>query len=523
MLIDLPVFKKRPFLFYLVQTLLLALAVAFSLLMPRQYIYWNTSGVIGYTVGLFITFGLTGALLANVGEHNFRFLFVECFLFAIVGAGLPYFINFFLNRLLYVDLYVAMNIGCIAQFIVLGVGNLLLVLRTANTFAFKQAVRESLAGGLICIILVSCVLPFSGDFFRFYLRSYSFLSEPCVFVSSDDTYAILFATSAPGTGVVTVTLDGVETEYAELVDGMVAYGSQLHRVDVPKTSLDNGSYRLSSRKTGDCTGTEYRMGKTIVTKEYRLRPYSGNGDVSFMCISDNQGAAAPTQKAVKKAAEKYDYDFVMLLGDHSEAFNEIEEDFIKSLLTVAGLASRGERLIYYTVGNHEYRGMKSNDLFKLMPTPSGEFYYSFTMGDAYFTVLNFGDEDDDDDPRFGGVAQRNDYKDAEYEWLKETFATKEYENYRYNVVLSHIPLIDENDELSDEYKFEEFIELLTENNVGYAVSGHTHLAPVEKELDELPFKNLHVGSYYRNKAAFRNSIVRLKDGEYSFEVYDSRK
>ena len=165
--------------------------------------------------------------------------------------------------------------------------------------------------------------------------------------------------------------------------------------------------------------------------------------------------------------------------------------------------------------------MMSGDLFRLLPSPSetGDFFYSFTVGDAYFTVLNFSNEDEDDNARYGGVARFNAYKEREYEWLKTKFAAKEYEGYRYNVMLSHIPVIDENGEEADEYMCKEIIDLLEQNGVEYVVSGHSHVKPQEFSIESRPFKNLHVGSYYDTKARFRNSIVRLKDGKY--ETYDS--
>ncbi len=524
MLLSLPFFRKKPYLFYIIEIVVLASSVAFSMLMPKEYIYWNLNGVIGYTVGLFFSFALTGFLLAGTKSRKIAWTIGECFLFGAVGAGLPYVMHGIFNRLLLHNIYMVLNACVIAQFFILAASNLLIVIRSAESFSFKKGLKEVLAVVTVCVMLGISTLPFAGDYFRHYYRSYSFLSEPSVFVSSNDTYAVMFATSAPGTGILTVKDDnGQEKEYAEISGGSLSYNSQLHRIDVPKTVLESGTYTLSSRQTMDATGTVYRMGKTITSKTYRFKPYQGNGDVSFICVSDNQGSALPTQKAIKKAADRYDYDFVVLLGDQSEAYNEIEEDFINSLLTVAGLASQGEKPVYYTIGNHEYRGMMSGDLFKLMPTPSktNEFYYSFTMGDAYFTVLNFTNEDPDDNERYGDIARFNAYKDAEYEWLKSEMQQNHPETYKYNVMISHIPVINENGKEAKEYKCKEIIDLLEQYKVGYVVSGHSHISPQEMTLDTRPFKNLHAGSYYNLKAGFRNSIVRLKDGKYTFEVYDS--
>ncbi len=518
-------FKKHPYLYYIVDVLLLGGTIPFILLFPKEYIYWNIPGVAGYTVGLFITFALNGCMLAGTEDRSLTRISVEGVLFGLAGGGIPWLFHLVLNRALLINIYDVMNISCLFQFILLGAIQFLITFRSAQYYHLKKTLCEGMTVGLISIMLVLTVLPFSMDFFRTYFRAYSFLSEPCVFVSANDTYAVMFATSGPGTATLTLTIAGEETEYHEMVNGTLRFDRQIHRIDVPKDELERGSYTLSSRQTMDCTGTVYRMGKTITSRAYSFRPYQGNGDLSFLCVSDNQGAATPTQRAVENARNNYNYDFVMLLGDQSEAYNKREEDFISSMLTVAGIASHGEIPVYYTVGNHEYRGMLSGELFSEMPTPSetGEFYYTFTMGDAYFTVLNFTNEDPDDDERYGGVARFSEYKEKEYQWLQERFATKEYEQYRYNVMISHIPVINEDSEEAEEYLCKEIIDLLEENNVQYVVSGHSHVEPQEFTVEERAFRNLHAGSYYKQKMAFRNSIVYLKEGEYGFIVYDSEE
>ena len=524
MISQLSCMKKRPYLYYLIVAAFSAAGVTFALLMPKEYIYWNVIGVSFYTIGLFLSFFAIGFLTADSRSSDKKKILIVASVFGLTGGGLPYLFHLVFNQAFLIDLYAVMTFCSITQIMILTAADILILTGSAETFSLKKRLKEVLVIVLVCVMTGTMFLPFAKEFFGTYFRPYSFLSEPTVFVSSDDTYAVMFATSGPGTGVLTVENGDEIKEYPEIAAGMLSYNSQVHRIDVPKAVLESGTYSVSSKQTRDCTGTVYRMGKTIESKSYRVKPYQGNGDVSFMCISDNQGAAAPTQKAVKNAAKNYQYDFVMMLGDNSEAYNETEEDFISALLTVSGLASHGEIPTYYTLGNHEYRGMMSGDLFALMPTPSetGDFYYTFTMGDAYFTVLNFSNEDEDSHDRYGGLARYAQYKETEYEWLKAQYTTEEYKNYRYNVMISHIPVIDQFGE-HDEYMFDKFTDLLQENDVQYVVSGHSHVKPQEFSSEGRPFKNLHVGSYYNSKAQFRNSIVRLQNGQYTYVVYDSAK
>ena len=389
-----------------------------------------------------------------------------------------------------------------------------------------------------------CVLPSCSEFFKDYFRKYTFLTEPSVFVN-DTGYSIIFATSMEGTGVVTVVKDGVETVYREEKNGVEKFDSMVHRVDVPKEALDNADYYLSSQKSFDVAAYKYNMGKTITSDKYSFKPYSGDGDVSFMTISDNQGTPEPTWKAVSKAYDKYDYDFVFMLGDHAEAYNDVEKDVVNSLLKVSGLASRGEKPIYYTLGNHEYRGMIASWVMDLIPTPSnsGEFYYTFAVGDAFFTVLNYGvDHDDDYTAKYTGIVHNNDYRDKEYDWYVSAMSTKPYEAYRYNAIISHIPAIVEYGKnegkrsgqivpaydfickecnKTHDYKWREFIDGFNANNVGCVISGHTHLDPADYRVDGCDFMQINTGSYYAGKTQFKNVIVSFKDGEYKYIVYSS--
>ena len=284
------------------------------------------------------------------------------------------------------------------------------------------------------------------------------------------------------------------------------------------------------------------MGKTIESKRYSFKPYQGSGDVSFITVSDNQGTIEPTVKALKKASKDYDYDFVFMLGDHAELYNDLDKDVVASFLQVAAVASKGERPIYYTLGNHEYRGMLLSDVWDLIPTPSdtGDAYYTFTVGDAFFTVMNFGiDHDDDYQRKYDGIAHCNEYKDKEYAWLENVMATKPYEGYKYNIAISHIALMVEKDNNKDSdefemifehecteckkihsYKYKEFADLLNANGVQYVISGHTHKKPKLLEVEGYEFKTLNTGSHFAGKTRFRNTVVTLSNGEFSYEVYE---
>ena len=526
-------FKKFPWLYFVAQAVALALSVTFVFLMPDAYVYFDIGKVSGYVVGLLVSYGYVGFLLADLAGRKPKGIVLETVLYGVVGAATFPAGHLFLAVLAKVGMMSVMRIAEILLLAFLGVSHAIVFVKaTKEAFPLKEKARGVIAIVLVCVSIGLTVTPLAVPFCKRYLRSYAFLTEPSVFLR-EDGYAVLFATTAVGTGSVIVKKDGVETEYFEEEQGVRLYNKQVHRIDLPKEALEGGTYSISSMQTLNSEDHCLRSGKKIRSKEYTFHPYNGNGDVSFLVVSDNQGTPGPTQKAVTQARKEKTYDFVLMLGDHSEMFNDVEKDVVNSYLKISGIASGGELPVVATLGNHEYRGMIAPELWDLIPTPGrdDEFYYTFTMGDAFFTAFCFGtDHDDDYTEKYGGMVDFNSYKDKEYEWAQQVLNEKPYETYRYNIALCHIPLIFGNNETAYEnvcseckkkhdYKFKEFCDLAEAMGVQYVVSGHTHSVPRECTSDKYSYTNLQTGSYYANRVHFRNSIVHLKDGKVTFEVY----
>lgn len=526
-------FSKVPWLYYL---LILAINVGVVLLvlqMPRYFSEKHYEPVYALSAGVGALFLILGLALADMKGSKLLGWILAPLLCGAISALATYFFFYRIAHLsLGLDRTVALTMSALFLFLFLGVVDALIVIFSFDRFAAGKGLRVVLALSLVVVTAGLTMTPLVRSFARRYLRAYDFLTTPAVFVNGEDGYSVLFATTGPGTGSVTVRKEDTETVYYEEKQGVILYDRQIHRVDLPRTALEGATYFVSSRQTQDGSDKAWRMGKEIRSATYIFRAYQGSGDLSFLCVSDNQGAMKATQDAVKAAYKANDYDFVMMLGDHAEGYNDIETDIVEPLLKVAALASGSVLPVYYTLGNHEYRGMLAPYLWDLIPTASatGEAYYTFTMGDAFFSVINFANDHADDFDRYAGLARFNEYKDKEYEWYENKMATKPYEGYRYHLVISHIPMICENNlpayeyvcedcnEVHD-YKYKEFGDKFAECGVQYIVSGHSHVPPAEFKSDKYDYPNLHAGSNYAKKEGFRNSIVTLSDGKITYKVY----
>ena len=132
-------------------------------------------------------------------------------------------------------------------------------------------------------------------------------------------------------------------------------------------------------------------------------------------------------------------DFVCFNGDmlsSMESEKQLFEGYLNSaaeLLTPAGIP------IFATRGNHENRGSFSPRFLDYFPTSTGEVYYTFRQGPAYFVVLDCGEDKPDDHAEYNGLADYDAYRAEECAWLKKAVRSEEFLTASARIVLLHIP------------------------------------------------------------------------------------
>ncbi|MFB0973265.1 MAG: serine/threonine protein phosphatase, partial [Bacteroidales bacterium] len=99
--------------------------------------------------------------------------------------------------------------------------------------------------------------------------------------------------------------------------------------------------------------------------------------------------------------------------------------------------------ILFARGNHENRGADSYDFLKLFPTSTGNAYYTFRQGPAFFAVLD-GDEDKpDSDIRNLGLSCYDQFREDEAVWLngmwpdrRRTIVTSRFSSILFRIGLT---------------------------------------------------------------------------------------
>jgi len=366
------------------------------------------------------------------------------------------------------------------------------------------------------------------------LPPFEFTSLP-VLIENNENYRIIWSTTQFGSAKVVVKQkDGSQKAFSDAVDGVGDFQTRIHRVDVPKALLEaeGASYCVSSLRTVDTSRYGYKMGEEIVSAPHSVKVNRSKDDIAFLTISDVQGGAKLARTVLDRVDEPY--NFVLLLGDYSNDYNSAD-DYIEPLLCLAYQASKGAIPCLYVSGNHEIKGTWSRLTNKIFPTPSPDEqrYFTYSFGPLFITALFFGDDHSDDMPRYSGLSEFDAYKDREYTWLvNDVLPKQEWKNFRYNIAVTHIPLIRADNDLTvthfcnecnktHGYKLPEFAKVFNETiKPQVMVSGHTHQAQLVTD-PSLSFPNLQTGGHQGRTKFYYTSLVRFVNDTISYTVYDS--
>jgi predicted MPP superfamily phosphohydrolase len=130
-------------------------------------------------------------------------------------------------------------------------------------------------------------------------------------------------------------------------------------------------------------------------------------------------------------------------------------------------------------GNHETRGAEARDLSNWLLPPGGQYYYTFEGGNAFFVVLDSGEDKPDSHVEYAELINFTEYHQEQAEWLSEVFESVEFQNADYQIVLVHIPPLEGYSMIFDEDfqtdAFDPVLDLLRESDdIDLVMSGHIH-------------------------------------------------
>ena len=312
--------------------------------------------------------------------------------------------------------------------------------------------------------------------------------KPVVY-AVEDKYQIVFGTSTDALGW--VEIDGVK--YYDTYAGSEKSFTRVHKIEVPMKKLnDAGKYSIHSLKfyyRGPFGAIKNENEE--ISEEYNFRGVDASDGLNYYAIADIH---METEGAVKAANQNPNKEFLVLAGDVISLMNTHDDAFYTG--KVAHEITKGEIPVVYARGNHEVKGDMSEEFYKYVGSENGNFYYNFYFDNVYGIVLDLGEDHDDDWWEYYETAHYDDYRSEQVTFLQNELDSKNYENYSYKMLVSHIPVCYINTRGNHIPIKKELTSLLNQFDLDIALSGHQHDLWVFEPNTLTPYEKLTYNEDY---------------------------
>lgn len=144
---------------------------------------------------------------------------------------------------------------------------------------------------------------------------------------------------------------------------------------------------------------------------------------------------------LKKLLEGIDWkhtDFVLFNGDMVSSSRNEKQVFAGFMDTAVKMFA-GKIPMYYARGNHETRAEYASYFPEYFPGPDGKLYYLFRQGPVAFIVLDSGEDKPDDDIEYSGIADFDNYRSEQKQWLRNAVNNPVFKDAPFKVAVMHIP------------------------------------------------------------------------------------
>jgi predicted phosphodiesterase len=267
--------------------------------------------------------------------------------------------------------------------------------------------------------------------------------------TGENEVTVVWVTSADALGWVEIAPDDSLSFYArprpqyfQAECGKKTVG-KLHRVTLKGLSKNTSYiYRVYSREVLEMTDRDTKFGKTVATDGHR-RPLkfktfdASNTSTRFAVINDIH---ADNEKLLTllNHVDRKNLDFVVYNGDMMSEL-ESEASMFKGFINTSVEQFAARIPFFMARGNHETRGPFATEYMRYFPSSTGQPYYHFRQGAAFFIVLDSGEDKPDSDIEYGGLAAFDAYRAEQVEWLQQVVRSEEFRQALKKIVIIHIP------------------------------------------------------------------------------------
>ena len=293
---------------------------------------------------------------------------------------------------------------------------------------------------------------------------------------SENSVTVMWMTSKPS---VPGIMFGTDTDKMELIynskDGMINAGDTLQKIRI--TGLQPGKsymYRLYSRQIDVFEPYKITYNDTIISKPYSfttLDPHATSA--KFIVFNDVHNNSTKMAGYLKNIDIK-NQDLWFFNGDMVD-YVQNRDQILTGFLDTAVFWFAKNKPFIYVKGNHEARGRSARQFKDFFDFKDNKFYSSFDLGPVHFVILDCGEDKPDDNQYYYQLADFNNYRKEQLDWLKKEITTDNFRNAAFRIVLCHMPVYKQEKMgygmqfLSDNYG-----PVLENAGIDLMLSGHTH-------------------------------------------------
>lgn len=296
----------------------------------------------------------------------------------------------------------------------------------------------------------------------------------------------------------------------------------IHRVSLKNlTPNTRYRYRVYSQEVLQHEWVHVQYGNVAATGVYRAKPLvfttpGKPGPFEFAVVNDIH-ERNNVLKQLLQQADLPGASFIVFNGDMVNASISEDQVFGGFMDTAIALFAR-ETPLYYARGNHETRGPFAAKFPEYFPGEGGHLYYSFTRGNAYFIVLDGGEDKPDSDIEYAGITDMDAYRTEQATWLSKTVQTEAFKNAKHKIVICHIPPA--NGWHGNQEIMQKWVPILNNAGVDLYIAAHEHRHRIQQPTQEMQFPLIVNSNNNIIKAAISEKEARFRILDASGKLVD---
>ncbi|MBT3198924.1 MAG: metallophosphoesterase [Phycisphaerales bacterium] len=364
---------------------------------------------------------------------------------------------------------------------------------------------------------------------------FAFTSPPVVQTPLPDSISISWTTGALANCWVEWGYDRKLAFRAKAAHhGLIEFSERFHSIRIRGIKKKRIFYRIAAQELKYGGAYRIRTGETIYSDVFSTGLADPDAEKISLTITNDTHAKNALLDPLIARINALAPDFHVCNGDICDSFNS-EEQLARICLTpgskpLSGWAS--DRPLLYVPGNHDVRGRHAGAVVKAMsPWPldpsdppalnrsahiAGRYCFALRHGPLALIGLDTGEDKPDRHPAFAGLADYEDYRRAQTQWLKTALKRPEIKSAPFLIAACHIPLRglkgqNDGQTLKGYASYSghgqtEWLKPLADAKCRMIISGHTHRPRIQKPDDDCPIYQV-IGGGSRASSA---TLVRLQ-------------